>query len=108
MVVSRSDGSRDVFGGVVSGNSLDWHFVKHGKSMGFKNADAYLKGARKFLDGSKSIKVQSFISAQGTYFKYNPITNEFGIINEFGGISTYFLPKAGYEYWLQQIAIYKP
>ena len=99
---------RDIKLDFNSGNSLELHFVKHGKSMGFKNADAYLKGARKFLDGSKSIKVQSFISAQGTYFQYNPITNEFGIINKFGGLSTYFLPKAGYEYWLQQIAIYKP
>ena len=99
---------RDIKLDFNSGNSLELHFVKHGKSMGFKNADAYLKGARKFLDGAKSIKVQSFISAQGTYFQYNPITNEFGIINKFGGISTYFLPKTGYEYWLQQIVLYKP
>ena len=81
---------RDIKLDFNSGNSLELHFVKHGKSMGFKNADAYLKGARKFLDGSKSIKVQSFISAQGTYFQYNPITNEFGIINKFGGIYIFF------------------
>ena len=39
---------RDIKLDFNSGNSLELHFVKHGKSMGFKNADAYLKGARKF------------------------------------------------------------
>lgn len=35
-------------------------------------------------------------------------TNEFGIIAQFGGISTYFKPGEGMAYWLEQIEKYVP
>ena len=35
-------------------------------------------------------------------------TNEFGIINQYGGISTYFKPDEGIAYWLEQIEKYAP
>ncbi len=45
---------------------------------------------------------------EGTYFRYDTMTNEFGIINEYGGISTYFKPENGIVYWLEQIEKYAP
>jgi len=39
---------------------------------------------------------------------YSVETNEFGIINEYGGISTYFKPQNGMAYWLEQIPKYAP
>ena len=90
-----------------SGKTLEKHYNDHGRKMGFKDSDDYLQGARDFFDGLKSSSTQSFTSAQGTYFQYNPVTNEFGIINQYGGISTYFEPDTGNLYWLEQIAKYK-
>ena len=48
------------------------------------------------------------MSEEGTYFRYDVKTNEFGIINQYGGISTYFKPVDGLEYWLEQIEKYAP
>ena len=50
----------------------------------------------------------SFVSNEGTYFRYDTSTNEFGIVNEYGGISTYFEPEDGLTYWLEQIELYAP
>ena len=47
-----------------------------------------------------------FLTDQGTYFRYDFATNEFGIINQYGGISTYFCPDEGSSYWYDQVARY--
>ena len=47
-----------------------------------------------------------FVSNEGTYFRYDLETNDFGIINKYGGISTYFKPDDGLEYWIDQIYKY--
>ena len=38
----------------------------------------------------------------------NKAINEFGIINKYGGISTYYKPENGKLYWLEQIEKYAP
>ena len=53
-----------------------------------------------------SKKIESFVSNEGTYFRYDLETNVFGIINKYGGISTYFKPDNGLEYWIEQIYKY--
>ena len=40
-----------------------------------------------------------FTSKEGAYFRYDILTNEFGIVNQYGGISTYFKPDNGFTYW---------
>ena len=64
--------------------------------------------ARNFLEKKPTSTIQSFVSNEGTYFRYDTATNEFGIINEYGGISTYFKPENGMAYWLEQIEKYAP
>ncbi|MCR5835689.1 MAG: hypothetical protein K6G88_04210 [Lachnospiraceae bacterium] len=51
---------------------------------------------------------EAFTSEEGTYFRYDRASNEFGIINQYGGISTYFKPEDGLNYWLEQIEKYAP
>jgi len=60
------------------------------------------------LQKSPTPTTQSFVSPEGTYFQYDTATNEFGIINQYGGISTYFKPDIGLSYWLDQISKYAP
>ena len=107
VLVHNTCGNRNPNLDFNEGKSLEKHYNAHGKEMGFESANDYLQGARKFLDDTKASSMQSFTSAQGTYFQYNPVSNEFGIINQYGGISTYFKPAAGNLYWLEQIAKYK-
>ena len=92
----------------AKGNStLGSHFGKpdHGN---FNSPDEYVQAARNFLEKEPTPTTQSFVSAEGWYFRYDTATNEFGIINPYGGISTYYFPERGLEYWLEQIETYAP
>ena len=81
---------------------------KHAGKHGYASPKEYLKDARNFLEKKPTSTIQSFVSNEGTYFRYDTTTNEFGIINKYGGISTYFKPENGMVYWLEQIEKYAP
>lgn len=92
-----------------SGNStLKIHFDDHVNEFKFTTEDEYLLGAKDFLEKQPTPTTQSFLTKDGTYFRYDTETNEFGIMNKFGGISTYFKPDRGIDYWLEQIKLYAP
>jgi RHS repeat-associated protein len=84
-------------------STLDKHFTEHNSDFGFLNSSEYAKAANNFLSRSPSSTTLSFISNEGTYFRYDYSTNEFGIMNQYGGISTYFKPKDGMDYWLNEV-----
>jgi pyocin large subunit-like protein len=87
------------------GNStLSDHFSRHG--MSFASADEYRTAASLFLEKPPTPTTQTFVTVEGTYFRYDTATNEFGIMSKYGGISTYFLPEPGIAYWVEQIIIY--
>ena len=62
---------------------------------------------REFLEKPATSTTKSFISEEGTYFRYDSATNEFGIINKYGGVSTYFKPDE-LDYWDTQVNLYAP
>lgn len=66
-----------------------------------------MNSARDFLDNPPT-DVESFTDSSGWYYQYDASTNTFGIINQYGGISTYFKPEAEINYWLEQIMKYRP
>ncbi|MDD1503502.1 hypothetical protein PVA17_12115 [Lysinibacillus sp. CNPSo 3705] len=81
---------------------------KHANDHGNVSSDKYLHNARDFLEKPPTSTTQTFVSEEGTYFRYDSATNEFGIINKYGGISTYFKPDDKILYWLEQIRKYAP
>lgn len=85
-------------------STLATHATKHG----YASPEKYLEDARKFLEQETTLTTQSFMSSEGTYFRYDTATNEFGIVNKYGGISTYYKPENGKLYWLEQIKKYAP
>lgn len=82
--------------------------TKHTGKHGYASTEEYLKDARNFLEKQPTSTTKSFVSSEGTYFRYDKATNEFGIINQYGGISTYYKPEEGMTYWLEQIEKYAP
>jgi hypothetical protein len=48
--------------------------------------------------------ILTFTRANGDKLFYNPATNEFEVMTKDKVISTYFKPKEGFDYWLEQIA----
>ena len=59
---------------------------------------------KKDIDG---IKVEGFVSKEGTLFKYEKGTNTFGMLSNKGTISTMFNPIEKIDYWKTQISKYK-
>ena len=82
--------------------SLTEHLGNHGNDFGFITEAEYLQGARKFFEKPLTPTTEAFTSDYGWYFRYDRATNEFGIINNRGGISTYYKPDEGYVYWIKE------
>ncbi|WP_156146561.1 hypothetical protein [Desulfosporosinus sp. I2] len=101
-------GFRNTSADFVNGTKLTKHFGDHADDFGFAMEDEYLQGARNFFEKSPTKTMQGFTSEGGTYFQYDTATNEFGIINQYGGISTYYKPVEGLKYWNQQMESYMP
>lgn len=67
-----------------------------------------MEKADDFLVKSPTSTTQTFVSDQGWYFRFDSATNEFGMMNPNGGISTYFKPDNPLEYWAEQVTQYAP
>ena len=91
----------------VGGERLLDHLDRHGKDFGFTTEEEYLQGARRFFEKPLTPTTEAFTSNQGWYFRYDTATNEFGLINNYGGISTYYKPDIP-NYWSKQIQDYAP
>lgn len=100
------NGARNKYEDFKKGSTLSEHYNRHNKDFSYSNETEYLQGARNFLEKPPTPTTQSFISKEGSYFRYDTNTNEFGIINKHGGISTYFKPPDGINYWIEQISKY--
>jgi filamentous hemagglutinin len=71
---------------------LDDHFARHGGDFGAKNALEYQAQADRFLTVSKPAGVLEKVRPNGDVVRYNPATDEFGVISSGGSISTYYKP----------------
>lgn len=102
------EGTRNLGADFKNGKRLTSHFMDHGGDFRYKTEEEYLAGARNFVKKKPTTTTQSFVSEGGTYFRYDIKTNEFAIVNQYGGISTYFKPENGLNYWIDQVNRYKP
>lgn len=101
------NGTRNPNGDFINGKGKST-LNKHANKHGYLSPEEYLRDVRNFLEKQPTSTTESFVSNEGTYFRYDTSTNEFGIVNEYGGISTYFEPEDGLTYWLEQIELYAP
>ncbi|EAC2402328.1 hemagglutination protein [Listeria monocytogenes] len=59
---------------------------KHASKHQYESTDEYLADAREFLEKKPTLRTETFVSKEGTYFK----------------------PNAGLKYWEKQIDLYYP
>lgn len=71
------------------GKLLD-HFRRHGQDFGAKSAADYEQLADDFLNSPGPTGVVEKIRSNGDLVRYNPATDEFGIVKPDGTIRTYF------------------
>ncbi len=70
------------------------HFVDHGSDFGAQSPEEYEQQASTFLDGQKSpITLEKVRPASGDTVRFNPSTDEFGILTKNSTIRTYFRPE---------------
>lgn len=79
---------------------LDDHFEKHGKEMGFTDAESYLEAACKVVENRESLHKTEAEDGDDVY--YLESTNEIVIVSSDGYIRTYFCPEDGIEYYNRQ------
>jgi hypothetical protein len=77
------------------------HFEKHAAEFGYRTPVEYLKGAR---DLTAREGIETFTRTNGDKLFYDAARNEFAIQRPDGILRTYFKPKDGWDYWLEQLA----
>jgi len=110
---AKYTGTRNKSADFVNGTKLTSHYDRHkgdfldskGNLM-YKTESAYSKAASDFLTKKTTSTTLSFKSVDGTYFRYDTATNEFGIMSKYGGVSTYIKPVTGINYWAEQVNKY--
>lgn len=76
-------------------DDLREHFIDHHKDFGVKNEAEYNEMAKRFIDSTDGELYIAIIYGKKRYYRFNPITTEFGAISEDGVLITYYKPKHG-------------
>ena len=76
------------------------HYEKHGKEMGYKNADEYEQAAAAVVNNPASLHKLEAEDGDDVY--YLEATNEFVIVSSKGYIRTYYYPGDGKAYFDRQ------
>ena len=79
--------------GFASPLDLSDHFTKHGARLGIEDESTYLARADNFLGSPKGPTAHEFRRPwNDDLVRYNPTTDEFGVLGENGYIKTYYKP----------------
>ncbi len=79
---------------------LKEHYEKHGKAMGYTNAEEYEKGAQAVISNSDALTKSE--QEDGDQVYYLESSNEIVFVSEDGIIRTYFNPEDGIDYYNRQ------
>ena len=71
------------------------HYKKHGQDLKATDAEDYERKADTFLSGPRGPNTLEHTRQDGARLRYNPVTDEFGVVAPDGIISTYFRPTLG-------------
>lgn len=76
------------------------HYGSHGHKVGAANDSQYEQMADRFIGASlPKYVLQSKRPRENDLIRYNPKTNEFGVMDQYGFIRTYFKPNTS-DHWL--------
>jgi len=78
--------------GFVNARQLNRHFSEHGADFGASNARDYKDLADQFLGSTLSAGVHECKRKRGDTMRYDPQTQEYGVLDRGGIIRTYYKP----------------
>jgi Phage portal protein len=76
----------------ASGGLLTRHFLDHGNDFGAETESEYENQAGSFLTDQDNSDILEFMRRIGDTVRFNPLTDEFGVISSDGKILTYYRP----------------
>jgi pyocin large subunit-like protein len=82
--------------------TLTNHFIRHGEQMGCTSKESYAAHAVKFANKIDKVDCVSFVDRNGSTYKYNKKKNILAIVTKDGYVVTYFKPKTGFNYYLNE------
>jgi hypothetical protein len=77
----------------ANGDLLESKFNKHGSDFGALTASEYENQASSFLSDLDNADVLQFTRKGGDIVRFNPLTDEFGVLGSDGTIHTYYRPN---------------
>lgn len=88
------NGSKALWNGFANHKKLIKHFDKHKNEFNppFANTQDYGQAAERFLTGLLPVGTLEKIDSKSDIVRYNPTTEEYGVITKRGKIRTYFIP----------------
>ena len=84
--------AQDVHGKFADTAKLLDHFARHGGDFGAASASDYEQMANDFLNDPRPTGVLDKTRANGDTVRFNPATQEFGIVKADGTLRTYYKP----------------
>src|SRR5712692_4554135 len=78
--------------GFLNRNQLKYPYQEHGMDFGAGSADDYERLADTFLGSGLAPNARECTRRQGDTVRFNPHTNEYGVLDSSGIIRTYFKP----------------
>jgi hypothetical protein len=88
-------------GGLFASDAkLNRHYAKHGDDFGAESIEEYASQADDFLTGDRGLGTLELVRSDGTVVRYNPDTDEFGLVSPDGVIYSYYKPdpaEHGYD-----------
>ena len=78
--------------GFLNARQLNLHHAEHGADFGAKSASEYERLADEFLGSAKHPDVHECTRSRGDMIRFNPKTDEYGVLDGNGIIRTYFKP----------------
>jgi filamentous hemagglutinin len=98
--------------GFESQAKLIRHFIKHGQEFSVITEAEYEKLADAFLGGPQDADtLECRRRSDGAILRYNPVTNEYGVLRRDGVMKTYFKPDVArhgkptnLDYFLEECA----
>ena len=89
-------------GGFKDKEKLKDHVARHGKAVGAKNEREYERKAVEFMSKPLGENMEEMM-VDGKRYRYDYSTNEFGVVNPGGDVSTYFKPDKNENFWEGEI-----
>jgi hypothetical protein len=83
--------------GFLNPRQLNRHYASHGAEFGAKSATQYQALADMFLGGIRVQPIEECVRGKGDIVRFNPVTDEYGVLDSGSTIRTYFKPVSCVE-----------